>query len=134
MLGKAFANWQIPKVPAPPVVDPGPPKSGKGVRTFVVDRADAPQVVMSFAGAGPTARDPSYARLSMLNIALGGSFTSRLNQNLRGDPGLTYGVRSRFNAPRGAGNFVVRGAIRGDTLSPARGETQKESNKLAQGE
>jgi zinc protease len=131
MLAKTFASWQVPQAPAPPIVDPGPAQGGKGVRTFVVDRADAPQVVMSFAGAGPTARDPSYARLSMLNIALGGSFTSRLNQNLREDHGWTYGVRSRFNAQRGVGMFVVRAAIRGDAISPALVETQKEINKMA---
>ncbi len=131
MLAKAFASWQAPATAAPPIVDPGPAQGGKGVRTFVVDRADAPQVVMSFAGAGPTARDPSYARLSMLNIALGGSFTSRLNQNLREDHGWTYGVRSRFNAQRGIGMFVVRAAIRGDAISPALAETRKEIDKMA---
>jgi predicted Zn-dependent peptidase len=131
MLAKAFANWQVPPTPAPPIVDPGPPQGGKGVRTFVVDRADAPQVVMSFAGPGPAARDPSYPRLSMLNIALGGSFTSRLNQNLREDHGWTYGVRSRFNAQRGVGMFVVRAAIRADAISPALGETRKEITKMA---
>lgn len=131
MLAKAFASWQAPATPAPAVVDPGPAQGGKGVRTFVVDRADAPQVVLSFAGAGPTARDPSYSRLTMLNIALGGSFTSRLNQNLREDHGWTYGVRSRFNSQRGVGMFVVRAAIRGDAISPALGETKKEIDKMA---
>jgi len=131
MLTKSFASWQVPTTPAPKVVDPGPALGGKGVRTFVVDRADAPQVVMSFAGPGPAASDPSFARLSMLNIALGGSFTSRLNQNLREDHGWTYGVRSRFNAQRGVGMFVVRAAIRGDAITPALGETKKEIDKMA---
>jgi zinc protease len=131
MLAKAFMTWQVPATPAPPIADPGPPQGGKGVRTFVVDRADAPQVVMSFAGPGPTARDPAYSRLTMLNIALGGSFTSRLNQNLREDHGWTYGVRSRFNSQRGVGMFVVRAAIRGDAITPALGETRKEIDKMA---
>jgi predicted Zn-dependent peptidase len=68
----------------------------------------------------------------MLNIALGGSFTSRLNQNLREDHGWTYGVRSRFNAQRGIGMFVVRAAIRADAITPALGETRKEITKMAQ--
>ncbi|HKQ71585.1 MAG TPA: insulinase family protein, partial [Polyangiaceae bacterium] len=83
------------------------------------------------ARGGPPAADPVYPRLSMLNIALGGSFTSRLNQNLREDHGWTYGVRSRFNAQRGPSMFVVRAAIRADAISPALGETRKEVAKMA---
>ena len=106
--------------------------SRNGVRTFVVDRSDAPQVIMSLARSGPPASDPFYPKLEMLNIALGGSFTSRLNQNLREDHGWTYGARSRFNSQRGAGMFVVRAAIRANAIGEALGETTKEVGKMAQ--
>src|SRR5439155_27119815 len=103
LLSKAFAAWKTPtSTPMSPVVEPYLVRS-KGVRTFVVDRADAPQIVTSLACAGPRASDSVFPRLSMLNIGLGGSFTSRLNQNLREDHGWTYGARSRFNAQRGPG-------------------------------
>jgi predicted Zn-dependent peptidase len=131
MLAKAFAAWKTPAtLPLPQVVEPYLVRP-KGVRTFVVDRADAPQVVMSFASPGPRANDPVYARLNLLNIGLGGSFTSRLNQNLREDHGWTYGARSRFNAQRGPGMFVARAAIRADAISPALRETRKEIDRLA---
>jgi len=131
MLAKAFGAWKPPAAPAsPPVVEPSAARS-PGVRTLVVDRAEAVQVVMSFASSGPPAQSPVFARLSMLNVALGGSFTSRLNQNLREDHGWTYGARSRFNAQRGPGMFVVRAAIRADAISAALGETKKEIDKLA---
>jgi len=103
----------------------------KGVRTFVVDRADAPQIVMSLASSAPRASDPAFPRLSMLNIGLGGSFTSRLNQNLREDHGWTYGARSRFNAQRGPAMFVVRADIRADAIAPALAETRKEIEREA---
>jgi zinc protease len=32
-----------------------------------------------------------------MNVILGGSFTSRLNQNLREDKGYTYGASSGFD-------------------------------------
>ncbi len=131
-LKKAFAAWKVPASAAAPVVPPGP-ISNSGVRTYVVDRSDAPQVVLSFARSGPPASDPAFPRLGMLNVALGGSFTSRLNQNLREDHGWTYGVRSRFNAQRGAGMFVVRAAIRADAIAPALRETKKELEKMAAG-
>ena len=131
MLGKAFAGWKTPTTPPmPPAIEPYLVRP-KGVRTFVVDRADAPQVVMSLASSGPRAGDPVYARLAMLNIGLGGSFTSRLNQNLREDHGWTYGARSRFNAQRGPGMFVVRAAIKADAISPALREARKEVDRMA---
>jgi zinc protease len=131
MLAKAFAAWKTPApLPLPLVVEPYLVRP-KGVRTFVVDRADAPQVVMSFASAGPRASDPVYPRLNLINVGLGGSFTSRLNQNLREDHGWTYGARSHFNAQRGPGMFIARAAIRVDAISPALRETRKEIDRLA---
>jgi zinc protease len=97
----------------------------------VVDRPDAPQVVMSWVRPGPQASDPGQAPLSMINIALGGSFTSRLNQNLREDHGWTYGARSNVSAQRGAGMVIVRAAIRADAISPALREMRNEVAKLA---
>ncbi len=126
-----IASWKTPtSTPMSAAVEPYLVRP-KGVRTFVVDRADAPQIVMSLASAGPRASDPAFPRLSMLNIGLGGSFTSRLNQNLREDHGWTYGARSRFNAQRGPAMFVVRADIRADAIAPALGETRKEIEREA---
>lgn len=118
MLEKAFADWNAPKAAALPVVKPEVPKR-EGIRTVVVEREDAPQVVMSVASAGVPASDPAYPLLSLVNVALGGSFSSRLNQTLREDYGWTYGARSRFNFQRGEGMFVARAAIRTDAISDA---------------
>jgi predicted Zn-dependent peptidase len=131
LLGKAFAGWKAPAESAPPVADPGPAPP-REMRSFVVDRPDAPQIVMSWVRPGPKAGEAAYAPLSMINIALGGSFTSRLNQNLREDHGWTYGARSSVVAQRSAGMVVVRAAIRGDAISGALRETRKEVDRLAQ--
>jgi predicted Zn-dependent peptidase len=131
LLTKAFGGWRAPTGKPPEVITPAAPADEPGLRTFAVDRADAPQVVMSIARRGPMASDPAYPRVTMLNIALGGSFTSRLNQNLREDHGWTYGARSRFNAQRGSGMFVVRAAIRSDAIAPALHETAVEIAKLS---
>jgi zinc protease len=130
LLGKTFAAWKAPAQSAPPIADPGPAPP-REMRSFVVDRPDAPQIVMSWARSGPKASDAEYAPLSMINIALGGSFTSRLNQNLREDHGWTYGARSSISGQRSAGMVVVRAAIRGDAISGALRETRKEMDRLA---
>src|SRR5207245_3261525 len=54
---------------------------------------------------------PDYFALQVLNTILGGSFTSRLNQNLRETHGYTYGAFSQFTAGRLAGPFVASASV-----------------------
>jgi hypothetical protein len=60
---------------------------------------------------GWRARPEDYFPLLVMNTILGGSFTSRLNQNLRETRGYTYGAQSAFSMRRTAG--PVPGAGRG---------------------
>lgn len=124
LIEKAFAGFKNPGTPKPEPFVP-PAKDVEKIETVLVEREGAPQVVMSIARLGVAAKDPDVARLGLVNAALGGSFTSRLNQSLREDHGWTYGARSRFNLQRGTGLFVARAAIRTDALTEALGETLK---------
>lgn len=131
MLNAAFEGWKPPKTEPLPIAAPEAPRK-EGPRTVLVVRDDAPQVVMSVASAGVKATDPDHALLSLANVPLGGSFTSRLNQVLREDYGFTYGARSRFNFQRGEGMFVARAAIRTDAISDALRLTLEQIQKLAE--
>jgi predicted Zn-dependent peptidase len=129
---RAFGSWKAPASPRPPIPSPPPPAPApNGVRTLVVDRPDAPQVVLSIARPGISASDPARPDLELANIALGGSFMSRLNQSLREQHGWTYGARTGFAELRSTGTFNVRAAIRADAISPALGETWKIVTSMA---
>src|SRR5207245_11581488 len=54
---------------------------------------------------------PDYFALQVLNTILGGSLTSRLNQNLRETHGYAYGAFSQFTAGRLAGPFVASASV-----------------------
>jgi zinc protease len=43
--------------------------------------------------------DPDYAAMELANYMLGASFASRLTHRIRDQEGLSYGVRSQFQAP-----------------------------------
>lgn len=88
-------------------VGPGP----AGRRVVVVDRADAPQSVLALAKPGVAASDPEAPPLVRINTALGGSFTSRLNQDLREEHGWSYGAKSRFSFQKGRGIFMAQAAV-----------------------
>ena len=51
---------------------------------------------ISYSQPGVRAGDAATPLLSLVNTALGGSFSSRLNQNLREDHHWTYGASSSF--------------------------------------
>lgn len=131
LLAKAFSGFVDGSTPAAPPLAPVKRATHAGLRTLVVDRKDAPQVVLSIARPSVPASDDSLAPLEMTNIALGGSFTSRLVQNLREDHGYTYGVRSRFAVQARDGLFVVRSSIRTDAIGAALGEALRELTEFA---
>jgi zinc protease len=54
-----------------------------------------------------------------MNTILGGSFTSRLNSNLREEHGYTYGAHSRFEFRRGPGPFWAGAAVKTDATEDA---------------
>ena len=66
----------------------------------------------------------------MLNAILGGSFTSRLNFNLREKHGYTYGAASSFSFLRHAGSFAARSAVFAESTAPAVHEMLSELSGL----
>lgn len=100
--------------------DPFPLRTEMGV--FVVDRPDAVQTVIRFVMPGPAYTDAKRISYELLNTILGGSFTSRLNMNLREEHGYTYGARSSFAMEPRLGYMVASSSVRADVT----GESVKE--------
>jgi predicted Zn-dependent peptidase len=103
-----FGSWKPAEVPAAPGGDPPPAAR----RTFyLVDKPAAAQSVVMIGHVGVPRSSPDYFALRVLNTILGGSFTSRLNQNLRETHGYTYGARSSFDMFRLAGPFRAGASV-----------------------
>jgi zinc protease len=65
-----------------------------------------------------------------MNTLLGGSFTSRLNDNLREQHGYAYGAASRFERYRAGGLFVALSDVQTDKTAPAVTEFLKELTRI----
>ncbi|WP_394832864.1 insulinase family protein [Pendulispora rubella] len=117
-LDKAFAGWKAPAGPAAKVAPLAEPKGARG-RLIVVDRADAPQSQITIVRPGPTVADPDAVVAGRANIALGGSFTSRLNLDLREEHGWTYGAGSRVSTMRQAGTIGLSSAVHTENTGDA---------------
>lgn len=103
-----FGGWGGDPVPALPVLAP-PPAAARGF--YLVDKTDAPQSVIRIGNVGAARSTPDYYALQVLNTVLGGSFTSRLNHNLRETHGFTYSASSAFEMRRLAGPFRAGASV-----------------------
>ena len=130
LMDAAFGSWKAPATPAPAPVVPPPPK-GPWPRLVLVDRADAPQSVVATVRLGVGAADPDAPALWRDNNVIGGSFTSRLNQDLREAHGYTYGAHTRFSASRAVGLVVAFAAVRTDATGDALGAMLADLKKFA---
>ena len=135
LLAAALGAWKATG-PKPAVLTPPPPaapapRSTAWPRVLLVDRADAPQSVIAFVRTGKSAADPDAPVQSRVNIALGGSFTSRLNQDLREEHGWSYGAGSRVTLLRGTGSVVASAAVQTDHTGDALGALVKDIEELA---
>jgi zinc protease len=122
-----FGGWQRGTVT--PVTYPEPPKAG-ATTVYLIDKPGASQSSFRIGSIGVPRSTRDYFALSVLNTILGGSFTSRLNNNLREVKGYTYGARSQFDMRRSAGPFTASAEIVGDKTDSALVEFMKELNAI----
>ncbi|HEY2894296.1 MAG TPA: insulinase family protein, partial [Pirellulales bacterium] len=87
-----------------------------------------------FIMPGPTLLDAGRVRYRLLNTMLGGSFTSRLNQNLREAHGYTYGAGSRYTMEASTGYFVASSSVRADVTGKSLEEFLKELKRMRGGD
>ncbi|TGE26644.1 M16 family metallopeptidase [Hymenobacter metallicola] len=115
-----------------PAGNPG--KQPDKTRIYFVNKPDAAQseIRMGYL-ALPYDATGDYYRAYLANYLLGGSFTSRINQNLREQKGYTYGAYSGFQGSRYIGPFTAQAGVRADATTPALVEFGKELKSYQQG-
>ncbi|MBV9482208.1 MAG: insulinase family protein [Acidobacteria bacterium] len=97
---------------------------------YIVDKPGSPQTFVLAGGLGVARSSPDYVPIEVMNNALGGLFSSRINMNLREEHGYTYGGFSQFVFRRGPGFFLAGGGIRTDVTAPAVNELFKELDRI----
>jgi len=106
---------------------------GSQQKVFVINKANAVQTEIRMGHLTSKRNEIDYFQKQVVNLILGGQFSSRLNSNLREKNGYTYGVHSRFNYLKDAGFFAVSTSVDGANTVNALREIQKELNKIKDG-
>jgi zinc protease len=90
------------------IADPVPmPNPIAGRKLVFVDKPERTQVQMVVGGLGTHPRDEDHIALLVANTAFGGTFTSRLMQEIRAKRGLSYGTSSRLGVDRQRDSFMM---------------------------
>ncbi|MGM9482895.1 M16 family metallopeptidase [Roseateles sp. NT4] len=119
-----FGAWKAAGEAAP--ATPLPAAQPIAARTVVVDKPGAPQTALAVVAPGPFASTPDWAPVEVMNAALGGLFTSRINNQLREVKGYTYGIFSGYAMGRERGQFGIRGSVRTDVTGASLTDMWKE--------
>ncbi len=91
-----------------PVADPVPPPVTRpGRRLVFVDKPERTQTQMIVGGLGTDARDADHIPLLVANTVFGGTFSSRLMQEIRAKRGWSYGAYSRVGFDRQRDAFTM---------------------------
>ncbi len=123
---KHFGSWTgNASAAAPPSV-----AASAARRVVIVEKPGSPQTVLRVGHIGVARSNPDYVPIEVMNTALGGLFSSRINLNLRETHGYTYGASSVFAYRRGPGPFLVGTGVRTDVTAEAVTEILREIDRM----
>ena len=131
MLEAQFGGWKASgSVPAKPALPAAPARAAREV--YLIDKPGAAQSQIRIGLVGVPRSTPDFFPIEVMNTVLGGSFTSRLNNNLREKHGYTYGAGSGFDMRLGPGPFVATAGVQTDKTADALKEFFIELNGIQQ--
>jgi len=101
----SFGDWRKPVTPLP--AKPAGAAPGKLPSILLIDQHGAGQAGVVSAHVAPPRNDAGYYVGTVANAVLGGSYSARLNQEIRIKRGLSYGASSRFQPMRDSGLWLA---------------------------
>jgi zinc protease len=130
MLEDRFKGWAKGDVPQKNLAQVKVPE--KAV-VYLVDRPGSLQSVILAGHVAPPTNNPDEIAIQTMNTILGGSFTSRLNMNLREDKHWSYGSGSFFVDARGQRPFLAYAPVQTDKTKESVAEVAKELKDILNG-
>ncbi len=128
-LERVFGDWKAPAT-AIPQKNISTAKAQKKPRVFLIDRPDSPQTLILTGLLAPSTKAPNALEIQTMNAAFGGTFTSRLNMNLREDKRWAYGASSFLTDAIGQRPFMTYASVQTDKTAESAAEVLKEARAV----
>ncbi len=126
-LEKYFDDWEEGIVPKKNI---GEVKNKEKPVVYMMDKPGAPQSVIFAAQLIPGRGVDNNLEIETMNDIIGGTFTSRINMNLREDKHWSYGSQSIIIGARGQRPFVVFAMVQSDKTKESFAEVLREISEF----
>jgi predicted Zn-dependent peptidase len=128
-LDAAFGDWKAASV-AIPKKNVAQVAAQTKPRVFLINRDDAPQSLILAGLLAPSTKAPDNLDIGVANGAFGGTFTSRLNMNLREDKRWAYGAFSFLMDAEGQRPYLFYAPVQTDKTAESAAEVLKEATAV----
>jgi len=128
-LDKVFGDWKAPDAPLGKknIATVKPPAKP---RVYLVDKPGAQQSLILAGVVAPSTKAKNNLEIQTMNGAFGGTFTSRLNMNLREDKHWAYGAFSFLTNAVGQRPFLLYAPVQTDKTADSAAELLRESKDV----
>jgi predicted Zn-dependent peptidase len=125
LLEKHFGSWRASEAARPGKALPAAARPD-AVRVYLVDKPGAVQSNILVGQVLASSAAPNRLEIETMNNVLGGTFTSRINMNLREDKHWSYGARSSLPQARGGRPWLLSAPVQSDRTVESMREIQRE--------
>jgi len=132
LLERALGDWKGEGAAAEAAV-PAPVARPEHSRVFLIDQPGAVQANLFAGQVVPPTTDAGSTRFDIANDVIGGTFTSRLNMNLREDKHWSYGARSSASNTLGQRPWIAVAPVQIDKTTEALREMDTDIRQFATG-
>jgi zinc protease len=122
-LEKLFAKWEPGEVPTKNIADVSLSDTEK---VYVIDRPDSEQSIIFAGNVAPAVGEGNELAIEAMNEIIGGSFTARVNMNLREDKSWAYGAFTLLMNTRGQRPFIAYAPVQTDKTMESMAEIRRE--------
>ncbi len=122
-LERLLGNWEPGTIPTKNVTDVS---VRDAEQVFIIDRPGSEQSIIIAGNIAPAVSDGNELAVETMNEIIGGSFTSRINMNLREDKTWAYGAFTLLLDTKGQRPFIAYAPVQTDKTMESMAEIKRE--------
>ena len=122
-LERLFRSWEPADTPIKNIADVGQQDSE---HVYLIDRPDSEQTIIMAGNVAPAIGDGNELATEAMIDIIGGSFTSRINMNLREDKAWAYGAFTILMSTKGQRPFFAYAPVQTDKTMESMAEIKRE--------
>jgi zinc protease len=122
-LERLFRNWEPGTTPTKNIADVD---IRDAERVYIIDRPGSEQSILIAGNIAPAVSDGNELAVETMNEIIGGSFTSRINMNLREDKTWAYGAQTLLLNTKAQRPFIAYAPVQTDKTMESMAEIKRE--------